>query len=201
MLEPVGPEPHPRLEPAVASGHEERSRGRSPVGAVGGEGGGAAIGEGHDAILAALALPYEQAALREPAVCQVQVGRLGTADAGIEEGQEDRPIAAAPHRGGVATGQQPTDLGVRLRIVRVSGEARDAGVETHVVEGVPVRVYGVAKTVVDGFKFRNKIGIDLAVEALRDCLDQRRCTVDALSEYARVCRVSRVMQPYMEALA
>ena len=95
----------------------------------------------------------------------------------------------------------PRPDGVRLRIVRVSGEARDAGVETHIVEGVPVRVYGVAKTVADCFKFRNKIGIDIAVEALRDCLEQRRCTTDQLSDFARVCRVSRVMQPYMEALA
>ena len=95
----------------------------------------------------------------------------------------------------------PRPEGVRLRIVRFSGEARDAGVETHVVEGVPVRVCGVAKTVADCFKFRTKIGIDVAVEALRDSLEQRRCTVEELSEYARVCRVSRVMQPYMEALA
>lgn len=95
----------------------------------------------------------------------------------------------------------PRPDGVRLRIVRASGEARDAGVETHVVEGVPVRIYGVAKTVADCFKFRNKIGTDIAVEALRDCLEQRRCTTDELSEYARVCRVSQVMQPYMEALA
>ena len=95
----------------------------------------------------------------------------------------------------------PIPAGVRLRIVRVSGESRDAGVEMHVVEGVPVRIYGVAKTVADCFKFRNKIGVDIAVEALRDCLEQYRCTTDKLSEYARVCRVSRVMRPYMEALA
>ena len=95
----------------------------------------------------------------------------------------------------------PRQDGVLLRIVRVSGEAREAGIETHVVEGVPVRIYGVARTVADCFKFRNKIGIDVAVEALRDCLERRRCTTDELSEYARVCRVSRVMRPYMEALA
>ena len=58
----------------------------------------------------------------------------------------------------------PRPDGVRLRIVRVSGEARDAGIETHVVERVPVRVYGVAKTVADCFKFRNRIGTDIAVE-------------------------------------
>ena len=64
-----------------------------------------------------------------------------------------------------------------------------------------MRVYGVAKTVADRFKFRNKIGIDVAVEAFRDRLEQRCCTIDELSEFARVCRVSRVMQSYMEALA
>ncbi|MYD98716.1 MAG: transcriptional regulator [Gammaproteobacteria bacterium] len=95
----------------------------------------------------------------------------------------------------------PRPAGVRLRVVRVSGESRHAGVETRVVESVPVRIYGVAKTVADCFKFRNKIGTDIAVEALRDCLEQRRCTADELTEYARVCRVSRVMRPYMEALA
>lgn len=110
----------------------------------------------------------------------------------------------APFEVWLAIGQKdrtPRPNGTRLRIVRVSGESRDAGVETHVVEGVPVRIYGVAKTVADCFKFRNKIGTDIAVEALRDCLEQRRCTTDELSEYARVCRVSRVMQPYMQALA
>ncbi len=110
----------------------------------------------------------------------------------------------APFEVWLAIGQKdrtPRPNGTRLRIVRVSGESRDAGVETHVVEGVPVRIYGVAKTVADCFKFRNKIGADIAVEALRDCLEQRRCTTDELSAYARVCRVSRVMQPYMEALA
>ncbi len=85
--------------------------------------------------------------------------------------------------------------------MRVSGEARNAGIEAHVVEGVPVRIYGVAKTVADCFKFRNKIGVDIAVEALRDCLEQRRCATDELAEHARICRVSRVMRPYMEALA
>ena len=62
-------------------------------------------------------------------------------------------------------------------------------------------MYGPAKTVADCFKFRNKIGIDIAVEALRDCLERRRGTADEIFEYARVCRVSRVMRPYMEALA
>ena len=103
----------------------------------------------------------------------------------------------------LAIGQKdrtPRSNGTRLRIVRFSGEARNSGIGAQIIEGVPVRVYGPAKTVADCFKFRNKIGIDIAVEALRDCLGQRRCTADELFEYARVCRVSRVMRPYMEAL-
>ena len=85
--------------------------------------------------------------------------------------------------------------------MRSSGEARDAGIETRVIEGVPVRVYGPARTVADCFKFRNKIGVDIAIEALRSCVEQRRCTNDELARYASVCRVSRVMRPYMEAIS
>lgn len=103
----------------------------------------------------------------------------------------------------LAIGQKdrtPRPNGTRLRIVRFSGKARTSGIEAHIIEGVQVHVYSPAKTVADCFKFRNKIGIDIAVEALRDCLGQRRCTTDELFEYARVCRVSHVMRPYMEAL-
>lgn len=95
----------------------------------------------------------------------------------------------------------PGPDGAGLRIVRFSDVSREAGVETHRVDGVPVRIYGPAKTVADCFKFRNKIGVDLAVEALRACLDERRCGIDELNDYARVCRVSRVMRPYLEAIA
>ena len=104
----------------------------------------------------------------------------------------------------LAIGQKdrtPRPSGTRLRIVRILGKARDSGIQAHLIEGVAVRVYGPAKTVADCFKFRNKIGIDIAVEALRDCLEQRRGTADEILEYARVCRVSRVMRPYLEALA
>jgi len=89
---------------------------------------------------------------------------------------------------------------VTLRVVRFSGNSLIQGVERHRVGGVEVRVYSAAKTVADCFKFRNKIGIDVAVEALRDCLRQRKAKVDDLVRYARICRVERVMSPYMEAM-
>jgi predicted transcriptional regulator of viral defense system len=88
----------------------------------------------------------------------------------------------------------------RLRVVRFGGEALTEGVESHRIEGESVRVYSVAKTIADAFKYRNKIGLDVALEALRDGWRARRFTMDEIYRYARVCRVSRVMQPYLEAL-
>jgi predicted transcriptional regulator of viral defense system len=87
-----------------------------------------------------------------------------------------------------------------LRIVRFSGAALEYGVLAKKVEGVPVRVYNPAKTVADCFKYRNKIGLDVALEALRDCYRQRKATMDELWEAAKVCRVARVMQPYLESI-
>lgn len=88
-----------------------------------------------------------------------------------------------------------------LRIVRFSGIALKSGVQEHVVEGVTVRVYAPAKTVADCFKYRNKIGIDVAIEALRDCLKQRKAIFDELWKAAKVCRMTNVMRPYLEATA
>ena len=88
-----------------------------------------------------------------------------------------------------------------LRIVRFSPATLDYAVEEHRVAGAVVRVYAPAKTVVDCFKFRNKIGLDVALEALRDCLKQRRATIDDLWKAAKVCRVANVMRPYLESLA
>jgi predicted transcriptional regulator of viral defense system len=88
-----------------------------------------------------------------------------------------------------------------LRFVRFSARALEAGVEEHFIEGVLVRVYNPAKTVADCFKYRNKIGLDVALEALRDCRRQSRCTNDELWHYAKICRVANVMKPYMEATA
>ena len=94
----------------------------------------------------------------------------------------------------------PRSAGVGLRIVRFSGPSRTAGIQTQRIDGVPVRVYGPAKTVADCFKFRNKVGLDIAIEALRDCVAQRLSTADELDGYARICRVARVIRPYMEAI-
>lgn len=91
--------------------------------------------------------------------------------------------------------------GLAFRFHRFSGKALTVGVERHVVDGVPVRIYGVAKTVADCFKYRNKIGLDVALEALREAYRARKATSDDLHRYARICRVENVMRPYMEALA
>ncbi len=88
-----------------------------------------------------------------------------------------------------------------LRIVRFSGGALTDGVEEHVVDGVTVRVTSVAKTVADCFKYRNKIGLDVALEALRSAWYEKRMTSDDLWHYAKVCRVANVMRPYLDSLA
>ncbi|MGK7345739.1 MAG: type IV toxin-antitoxin system AbiEi family antitoxin domain-containing protein [Candidatus Nitrospinota bacterium M3_3B_026] len=88
-----------------------------------------------------------------------------------------------------------------LRIVRFSQAALGAGVEEHQIEGVAVRVYTPAKTIADCFKYRNKIGLDVAIEALKDCWRSRQCAMDDLWHYADICRVRNVMRPYLESLA
>ena len=88
-----------------------------------------------------------------------------------------------------------------LRIVRFSGQALTGGIENHKIEGVQVRVYSPAKTVADCFKYRNKIGLDVALEALRDCRAQKKCGNDELWRHAKICRVANVMRPYLEATA
>ena len=88
-----------------------------------------------------------------------------------------------------------------LRVLRFSGEALTAGLETRTMGSKQVRVTNVAKTVADCFKFRNLVGLDVAIEALRDALRARATSVDELWKYARICRVSKIMRPYLEALA
>ena len=87
-----------------------------------------------------------------------------------------------------------------LRIVRASGDALHAGVKEHDIEGVPVKIYCPAKTVADCFKYRNKIGLDVALEALQEIWRSRKVTMDELFHYAQVCNVTTVMRPYLEAV-
>ena len=88
-----------------------------------------------------------------------------------------------------------------LRVVRFSGAAMSEGVEEHIIDGVPVRITSVAKTVADCFKYRNKIGLDVALEALREAWHGKRMTSDDLWAMAKVSRVANVMRPYLEAIA
>ena len=88
-----------------------------------------------------------------------------------------------------------------LRVVRFSGEALTYGVERHVIEGAEVNLTSREKTVADCFKYRNKIGLDVALEALREYLRRKSRSVDALVRAAEVCRVAKVMRPYLEGIA
>ncbi len=88
-----------------------------------------------------------------------------------------------------------------LRIVHFSQAALNAGVEEHQIEGVSIHVYSPAKTVADCFKYRNKIGLDVAIEALRECRRAQHCPMDDLWHYAGICRVRNIMRPYLESLA
>lgn len=87
-----------------------------------------------------------------------------------------------------------------IRMVQMTGEVYSKGIETVERDGVKLRVYGVAKTVADCFKHRNKIGLDVALEALKDARARRKASSDELWRYAKICRVANVMRPYMEAV-
>lgn len=86
---------------------------------------------------------------------------------------------------------------VGTRVVRFSGPSLTEGVETVRAEGTELKVYCVAKTVADLFKYRNKFGVDIAIEALRDAMRERKCTPDEIMHYAKICRVARVIEPYL----
>lgn len=88
-----------------------------------------------------------------------------------------------------------------LRVVRFSGLALSEGVEEHKTSDGLIRVYGVAKTVADCFRYRNKIGLEVALEALRECRRDRRATMDDLWHFAAVDKISTVMRPYLESVA
>jgi predicted transcriptional regulator of viral defense system len=88
-----------------------------------------------------------------------------------------------------------------LKVVRFSGEALETGVQTKVIdEVVSICVTDIEKTIVDCFKYRNKIGIDIAIEALHEAWRSKRMSMDQVWEYAKICRVNNVMRPYLESL-
>jgi predicted transcriptional regulator of viral defense system len=87
-----------------------------------------------------------------------------------------------------------------VRIIRFSGDALHFGVQEKQVTGGKIRIFSPAKTVADCFKFRHKIGMDIALEALRDCYRQKKASMNELFEAAKICRVANVMRPYLESL-
>jgi predicted transcriptional regulator of viral defense system len=87
-----------------------------------------------------------------------------------------------------------------LRVFLFSGTAWHEGVETHPIDGVPVRIYGREKSIADSFKYRRKLGLDLVLEALKLYCQGDKVDVSKLVHYARICRVEKVMRPYLEAL-
>lgn len=88
----------------------------------------------------------------------------------------------------------------KARIIRFSGKALTEGVEENIIANVRVKIYTPAKTVVDCFKYRNKIGLDVALEAIREVRRKRQCTNDEIWKYAKICRMTEVMRPYLEAI-
>jgi predicted transcriptional regulator of viral defense system len=89
----------------------------------------------------------------------------------------------------------------RVQIVRASGKSLTEGIERHRIEGVDVPIYGAAKTVVDCFKYRRLVGMEAAIEALRECRRRRCASMDDIWRFAEICRVTNVMRPYLEALS
>ena len=87
-----------------------------------------------------------------------------------------------------------------IRVHRFSGESLTSGIELHPTDGVTVRVFSPEKTLADCFKFRNKLGMDVVLEAMKLYRDRKRFDVQTLLKYARVCRVERIMRPYLEAM-
>jgi len=108
-----------------------------------------------------------------------------------------------PHRVSIALppkAWEPQVDNPPLQVYRMSGDALARGVEMHVIDERQVKIFSVAKTVADCFKFRNKIGLDVALEALQEALRSRKTTPAEIMEYAQVDRVARIIRPYLEAL-
>lgn len=167
-----------QLTRLVADGTLERvARGRYRLAA-------AEISEHHALVLASLAAPAGVICL----LSALSFHGIGT--------QLPAEVWIAVERGKTA----PRLRTLRMRVVRYSGHAFAEGIERHSIEGQYVRVYGVAKTIADLFKARNRVGLDVAVEALREAWRDRRFSMADLDRAARACRVERVMRPYIEAV-
>lgn len=109
----------------------------------------------------------------------------------------------APHAVWVAIDRKariPKLTSPQIRLVRFSGRALEEGIERYQIEGVAVPVYNAAKTVADCFKYRYKVGVDVAIEALRDGLKSKKASVDEIYRFAKICRVANVIRPYLEAV-
>ena len=109
----------------------------------------------------------------------------------------------SPHEVWIALDRKarlPKSGAAKLRVLRISGKALTEGIERRGIEGVTVPIYNVAKTVADCFKYRNKIRLDVALEALREAWRGKRCTSRELWKYAEICRVANVMRPYLESM-
>ncbi len=94
--------------------------------------------------------------------------------------------------------RSPIRQGLNLQVVKLTGASFSEGIEEHDADGMTIRVYSPAKTVVDCFKFRNRVGVDVACEALRDALGQKKAVRDEIWQLAKRCRMARVMRPYLE---
>lgn len=109
---------------------------------------------------------------------------------------------ATPHAVWVAMkrGARTPRVSFPLEIVRVDEKTLTCGVEEHLIDGVAVRVYSAAKTVADLFKFRNRVGLDVALSALKEGFSDKKFTVDELMAYAAINRVTRIITPYIEGI-
>lgn len=145
---------------------------------------GAEITEHHGLVRAAVAAPHGVLCL----LSALNVHGIGS--------QLPAEVWLAVERGRRA----PRVPDLALRVVRYSGRAFREGIEEHRLEGQPVRVYSLAKTLADLFKARNRIGLDVVMEALREAWRDRRVTLADLERAARACRVEHVMRPYLEGI-
>jgi predicted transcriptional regulator of viral defense system len=145
---------------------------------------GSKVTEHHDLAVVAAAVP-------QAVICLVSALRFH--DVGTQLASE---VSIAVPRGT----RVPRLVSPAIRVVHVSPSFFDAGIETHRVEGQTVRVYSLARTVADCFRFRNKIGLDVALEAISEAWRSKRLKMDELNRIAKRLRVQRVMQPYIDTV-